>query len=43
VFGNDKYGSAKTGKKLNGFISGMIATPPKMNEQSTGNSMPYGL
>ena len=37
--------TAKTGKKLKGnwFISGMIATPSKMNELSTGNSMPYGL
>jgi len=35
--------TAKSGKKVNGFVSGMTATPPKMNEQSTGHSMPYGL
>ena len=33
----------KSGKKMNGFVPGMVATHPKMNEQSTGNSMPYGL
>jgi len=35
--------TAKSGKKMNGFVSGMMATPPKMYEQSVGNSMPYGL
>ena len=41
LFGNKKY--VKSGKKKNGFVSGMIATPPKMNERSTGCFLPYGL
>jgi len=28
---------------MNGSVSGMMETPAKTNEQSTGNSMPYGL
>jgi len=35
--------TVKSGKKINGFVSEMMATPPKINERSTGISVPYGL